>query len=270
MPTAGGAREPGRSFSSSPSPLVPPWRWRRVFPGHGRELAEMRRWLSSMLPDCPARSDVLSVASELGSNAIEHTASGQEGGWFAVEVAWWPSMVELSVADGGGAGEPRMIDDPGGERGRGLQVVQGLSLRSGHVGDRRGRLAWAQVAWPQGIPAAADSLGDPVERAAREGEAELARRFAGVQAWFGRSTMQWWAMRPAGLVSVPTARELSELLGGGGRARGPVQREGELRGGGRARGRWPGGQLRTVARLVAAGPACLALVVVTAVGIADE
>lgn len=33
--------------------------WRRVFPGDGCELSTLRKWLVSLLPDCPARSDVL-------------------------------------------------------------------------------------------------------------------------------------------------------------------------------------------------------------------
>ena len=64
----------------------PPWRWRRLFPGHKRELSQMRRWLSALLPDCPARDDLLSIATELASNALQHTASGRDGGWFAVEI----------------------------------------------------------------------------------------------------------------------------------------------------------------------------------------
>jgi hypothetical protein len=34
----------------------------------------LRRWLESVLPDRPARDDVACVATELGSNAIRHTA----------------------------------------------------------------------------------------------------------------------------------------------------------------------------------------------------
>jgi hypothetical protein len=69
------------------TPLAPGLRRRRVFPGEERALAALRRWLSSMLATCPVRDDVLCVATELGTNAVQHTASGR-GGWFAVEVAW--------------------------------------------------------------------------------------------------------------------------------------------------------------------------------------
>jgi Bacteriocin-protection, YdeI or OmpD-Associated len=97
-------------------------------------------------PDCPARDDVASVATELGSNAIRHTASGR-GGWFVVEVAWFRPVVRVAVTDDGAAAGPRVIDDPAGEHGRGLLVVAGLSVRTGVVGDHRGRLVWADVPW---------------------------------------------------------------------------------------------------------------------------
>ena len=183
-----------------------------MFPGHERELSALRRWLASLLPECPARDDVVSVASELGSNAIQHTLSGR-GAWFAVEITWYPSAVLVAVADCGGPAEPRVIDDPAGERGRGLLLVQGLSVRTGFTGDQRGRLVWAQIAWKGPGPAAHPPSQDPYQAAVHEGEAALARRFAGVPAWFGRSTLSWWAgAGPAGLVSGASARELAGLL----------------------------------------------------------
>jgi serine/threonine-protein kinase RsbW len=193
--------------------LLPGLRWRRVFPGEERQLAALRRWLSSLLPACPARDDVLGVASELGSNAIQHTDSGRDGGWFAVEVTWHQSVVQVAVADCGGAAEPRVIEDPAGERGRGLLLVQGLSLRAGFTGDRRGRLAWAHIAWDNPAAAGHPPSRDPYQAAIRDGEATLARSFAGVPAWFGRSTLRWWAVAGSrGLVSAPTAGELAGLL----------------------------------------------------------
>src|SRR5215472_1286826 len=125
-----------------------PLRWTRSFQGEAREVSAMRQWLRSVLPESPALADVLSVATELGSNALEHTGSGQPGGWFAVEVTWNQIIVQVTVADGGGPAEPRVSKDPDGERGRGLTIVNGLSARTGWTGDRNGRLVWAQIAWP--------------------------------------------------------------------------------------------------------------------------
>lgn len=185
-------------------------RWRRVFPGQERQLGVLRRWLAELLPPCDARDDVTAVATELGSNAVKHTASGQ-GQWFAVEVTSHPAVVRVAVADCGGPSEPQVIDDPAAEYGRGLLVVQAMAVRTGVTGDQRGRLVWADIPWagPQ-TPALAH---DPYEGAIRDGHAALATRFGGVPAWFGRSTLQWWAL-PSDheLVTAPTAQELAVLL----------------------------------------------------------
>jgi len=190
-----------------PSALVAGQRWRRVFPGEERQLSALRRWLTLLLPECEARDNVIAVASELGSNAVKHTLSGQ-GGWFAVEITWYLSVVRVAVADCGGQSKPQVIDDPLAENGRGLLLVRGLSLHTGTAGDHRGRLIWSDIAWDDG-----GGEPDPYEAAIHDDRADLARRFAGVPAWFGRSTLQWWALpRGGGLITAPTAQELAALL----------------------------------------------------------
>jgi hypothetical protein len=62
-------------------------RWRRVFPGDDVQISMLRRWLECLLPPCSSRDDLISVAVELGTNAVRHTASGS-GGQFVVEVTW--------------------------------------------------------------------------------------------------------------------------------------------------------------------------------------
>jgi len=145
---AGSGRGPQQDIGVLGAPAVPAsgLRWRRVFPGHERELFALRRWLESLLPECPTRDDVACVATELGTNAVRHTASGR-GGWFGVEITWHRQAVRVAVADGGAPGGPRVIDDPAADHGRGLLVVRGLSARTGVRGDHRGRLVWADVPW---------------------------------------------------------------------------------------------------------------------------
>jgi len=130
--------------------------WRRVFPGEGRQLGVLRQWLASLLPDGEARDDLVLVATELASNAICHTASGQ-GGRFAVEVTLCPSVVRIGVTDGGGAGWPRVIEYPAAERGRGLLLVRALSVRTGACRAGAGRLVWADIRRDAGGPAAAQA-----------------------------------------------------------------------------------------------------------------
>ena len=146
MPASSQSPERASGASGAPPGLAPRLRWRRVFPGEECQVGELRRWLASLLPPCPARDDVAAVASELGANAVKHTFSGR-GGCFAVEVTWYGNVVRVAVADSGGPAEPHVIDDPAGENGRGLLLVRGLSVRTGVCGDRRGRLSWADVAW---------------------------------------------------------------------------------------------------------------------------
>lgn len=207
-----GGPQQSMARQSAPPELVPGMRWRRVFPGEERQLGVLRRWLASLLPESPARDDLTTVATELATNTIRHTASGR-GGWFAVEITWHEPVVRVAVADGGGPTEPRVIEDLSADQGRGLLLVRGLSVRTGASGDQRGRLVWADVRWEGMVPAAAAAACDPYEAAIRDGETALARRFAGVPAWFGRSTLRWWALPDsAGLVSAPSARELAALL----------------------------------------------------------
>ena len=212
MPATSGGPGQGQGVPGAPSESVPGMRWRREFPGNERQLGILRRWLASLLPESPARDDLAAVATELAANSIRHTASGR-GGWFAVEITWHESVVRVAVADSGGPTEPRVIEDQAAEHGRGLVLVRGLSVRTGVRGDHRGRLVWADVRWGCAAPAVPAAASDRYEAAIRDGEAALARCFAGVPAWFGRSTLQWWALpESGGLVSAPSARELATLL----------------------------------------------------------
>ncbi len=142
--------------------------WRRVFPGEGCELGVLRRWLAPLLPPGQARDDLVLVATELASNAICHTASGR-GGWFAVEVTLCRSLVRIGVTDNGGAGQPRVIEDPAAERGRGLLLVRALALRTGSCRAGTGRLVWADIRRDADGPAAARSGAGAERRTAAEG-----------------------------------------------------------------------------------------------------
>ena len=96
------SRQPG-AVRPVPVRSGPALRWRRVFPGQEAELRQVRYWLAELLPDCPARGDVVTVTFELAANAVRHSASGL-GGFFAVELSWLanPATVRVAVADAGG------------------------------------------------------------------------------------------------------------------------------------------------------------------------
>ncbi|MDP9850455.1 ATP-binding protein [Streptosporangium lutulentum] len=190
MPIVNGAMVQGLDRSQ---PTFDPVRWRQVFPGHELQLRQLRRWLTSLLPNCPARDDLLLVAVELGANAIKHTRTGN-GGRFAVEITWHGSTVRITVVDDGSSSKPHLVDDPMAEHGRGLQMVRHLSMRTGTAGDDRGRLMWADLPWespsselPAAFPAA-------FEEAICAGQVHLRRRFPNICTWFGRQTLCWWAL----------------------------------------------------------------------------
>ncbi len=146
-------------------------RWRRLFRGEKHELQRLRRWLAGLLPDRPARDDLLSVAVELATNAIQHTASGQ-GGWFTVEVACHGPAVRVAVADGGAAAGPRLNDDPMSDCGRGLVIVHALSLCTGVSGGEQGRTVWAEIPWAPEPVARPDTAPDGGRRSADGRRAE--------------------------------------------------------------------------------------------------
>jgi anti-sigma regulatory factor (Ser/Thr protein kinase) len=245
MPATSRAPDAGGSVSGTGVP-APGQSWRRVFPGDERQLRELRRWLADVLPDAPERDDVVSVASELSANAIKHTASGR-GGAFAVEVVWQrqPGTVWLAVADGGAPQEPREVNNPMGEHGRGLMLVHGLSARTGTAGDQHSRVVWAEIPWQaaQEAPAACSQGAVGAEAGIDAALAGLTGRFASVPIWYGRSTEQWWALvHRAGkdeLIGASSAAGLAEALSkvrdilrpaqGGAAARKPASGENRVR-----------------------------------------
>ncbi len=215
MAATSGSTDHTASARETAAPRAPEFSWRRVFPGDRRQLGELRRWLAELLPRCNARDEVVSVAVELGTNAVKFTSSGR-GGRFTVEISWRGETVRVAVADGGAPTEPRVIEDPLSEHGRGLLMVRALSTRVGVCGDHRGRLVWADVPWTGDRAAHEWPCPDAYEAAIHHDETVLAQRFAAVPTWFGRSTLQWWALpgpaRSGGLVTAPSARELAALL----------------------------------------------------------
>ncbi len=191
------------------------YKWLQVFAGDEAQLRVLRRWLAALLPGCAARDDVVSVAVELATNAVRWTASGR-GGWFTVEITWFAETVRVAVTDGGAPTDPHVIEDPLGEHGRGLLLVRALYTRIGVCGDYRGRLVWADVPWTgDGVTPARPCPG-AFEAAIHHDETALAQRFAAIPVWFGRSTLQWWALlglaRGGELVTAPSAQELAEVV----------------------------------------------------------
>jgi serine/threonine-protein kinase RsbW len=128
-----------------PAAATPAQLW---FPGTAAAVSQARRFVAGVIGDgCPALDDVLVLVSEVASNAVKHTASGDGG---AFEVAVWVTggSVRVEIGDQGGASEPRLAEDGPVDAltgGRGLRIVDTLAAKWGHAGDELGRVVWFEV-----------------------------------------------------------------------------------------------------------------------------
>jgi len=128
----------GAARTSEPPPAA-----ELVLPGIAASVRAARRLVSVALPGCPRVDDLMLAVSELASNALAWSASG-EGGTFTVLVRVAPGWARCEVADDGPAVLP-----PGRGNGMGLVIVAEVTDRSGHViGSGGSRTAWAEVSWP--------------------------------------------------------------------------------------------------------------------------
>ena len=100
----------------------------------------------------PVRADALQVVSELVANACEHVPYGPRREWLMLRLGFGDGFVRLEVIDPGTPDWrpttiPHRISAPEAERGRGLGIVAGLSLRCGtHVTPRGHRVVWCDLA----------------------------------------------------------------------------------------------------------------------------
>ncbi|MFI6335903.1 ATP-binding protein [Streptomyces sp. NPDC050535] len=105
--------------------------WGLTCPGFPEEVSRARRWTRDILRGSPLAEDAEVIVSELSTNAILHTASGQESGSFHLALAVSAQVVALSVTDGGGNGNAPKVEhqDEDAEHGRGLGMVSAIAHR---------------------------------------------------------------------------------------------------------------------------------------------
>ncbi|HUN35123.1 MAG TPA: ATP-binding protein [Trebonia sp.] len=133
----------------STSPRSLRW-WARDFPGDADQVRAVRHWIEDLLPDCDPQADLLILASELCTNAISHTRSGDDGGRFSVHVEWAPELARLVIGDQGSPSVPSIgaaPADQGEECGRGLWLVDQLADDWGTARHPAGRVVWADLWW---------------------------------------------------------------------------------------------------------------------------
>jgi anti-sigma regulatory factor (Ser/Thr protein kinase) len=105
--------------------------WGLSCPGFPEEISRARRFTRDILHGSPVAEAAELIVSELSTNAILHTASGQRYGTFHLALAATPRAVALSVTDDGGTGTAPKTEHQGqdAEHGRGLSMVTALAHR---------------------------------------------------------------------------------------------------------------------------------------------
>jgi len=153
----------GSFVSADPVPPARPWA--RTFPGVAASVPEARRFVTGLLAGCPAREVLVACVSELSTNAILHTASGN-GGVFTVEVDLpRDGTARVAVTDAGGPSLPAAAPlrraaslapaapfELMAEGGRGLALVAACTSRWGYADAHPGRTVWAEACWPVPVP----------------------------------------------------------------------------------------------------------------------
>jgi anti-sigma regulatory factor (Ser/Thr protein kinase) len=121
----------------------------RVFPGRRDQVARARDFVAHVLSGTAAVDEAVLMTSEVATNAVVHTSSGNNG-TFAVLVFRDP-RIRVEVWDGGAEAAP-VADPPGrdGESGAGLGLVELLAHRWGYNGGPSGRVVWFEILQPSG------------------------------------------------------------------------------------------------------------------------
>ena len=120
------------------------------FPGEAAAVGQAREFVRGVLGNAwPGLDDLLLMVSEVASNAVRHTASGDDGGWFDLTVSAAGFAVRIAITDGGGSSEPQIADGDGEPDvltgGQGLRIVDALAHKWGHTGDELGRVVWFEM-----------------------------------------------------------------------------------------------------------------------------
>jgi serine/threonine-protein kinase RsbW len=118
--------------------------------------------VAGLLDGSPFRDDATVVLSELFTNALLHTASGQAGGLVIVQVTRWRDGVRIAVTDQGSSAEPVIRDSASArvpaESGHGLYLAAHLAQCLDWHDDASGRTVAAVLGqWlprPNGPPPA--------------------------------------------------------------------------------------------------------------------
>jgi anti-sigma regulatory factor (Ser/Thr protein kinase) len=118
-----------------------------TIPGRPREVSGARAFVARTVSAAGKAADVDSDAatlltSELVTNAIQHTASGDPGGTVTIVVIDVARGVLIEVIDDGSAGVPVVKGDLFTPDGHGLYLVKQIAAQWGYMRDQAGTTVW--------------------------------------------------------------------------------------------------------------------------------
>ncbi|MFI9718474.1 ATP-binding protein [Streptomyces sp. NPDC052396] len=122
--------------------------WGLTCPGSAEEVGRVRRWARDVLRHCACVDDVAVIVSELSTNAVMHTDSGE--GYFHVVLTLSERVVAVSVMDSGGAADAPIAEraEPTATNGRGLALVADLATRLAVRRNEEGHTVTAELLLP--------------------------------------------------------------------------------------------------------------------------
>ncbi|MGN5379211.1 ATP-binding protein [Streptomyces lasalocidi] len=120
---------------------------RRTFPGDPQELRAARNWIRTTLDGHPHSENAALIVTELGTNALMHTASGDAAGTFRVAVTVSELTITIAVTDSGHTKTAPGVQHPplNATHGRGLGMVAALADSVMVQGNESGRTVTAEL-----------------------------------------------------------------------------------------------------------------------------
>ncbi|WP_026120178.1 ATP-binding protein [Nocardiopsis potens] len=116
--------------------------------------ARVRDFLEGVQGPCEAVDDAELAASELATNALLHSRSGQVGGVMTLFIRSDRGSVRVAVADQGekqpdGVGADGVLRESDGDYGRGKLIIESCTSRSGEYWTDSTHVAWFEIDLPE-------------------------------------------------------------------------------------------------------------------------
>lgn len=151
--TAGGPDKASTLPPPAPHAIASPARrpLLRVFPGTPDSASAARLMVRQLLGDAdPAAETVMLLVTELVTNAVLHSQSGEPGGTVTVALCPVSAGVLVQVRDDGGPSEPCLAESSAdgadsAEHGYGLLLVDALADSWGTISGPDSRVTWCRV-----------------------------------------------------------------------------------------------------------------------------